>query len=137
MFVGTGESGTAWPYRGFLDDTAIFDGAMSAAYVRGVYELAIEPTLEYHLEELNQLLEMFEATTGSVTLGDDTWIYGSGLSGTPGDLQLVGDHYELVLDEFGNGILTFVVPEPSTMVLLGLGVVGLAIRARRRSAESR
>lgn len=133
-----GNLGTGQQFDDYLDDVGIFNVAYNDTFVKAIYSLGNEPTLTYNLALVDQLFTLFNAASGSTTINTVDWIYATGLSGTPGQVQFFGydsfgnPGYILVLDNLGNGLLTPFVPEPSTFSLLALGVLGMAVRARRR-----
>ena len=111
------------------DDGFIFGSATSANLAIQVNNLSFWETLLFQIEE-------FDFDSGAITLG----------SGFIGDLEvnaLAALNSNGLLDVFvyagpftsvrvGTSTLTVQVPEPSTLLILGLAIIGLSLRRHRQ-----
>jgi len=115
-------------WKGYLDDAAIWSNALSAGEVKAIADLGNSGTYAYDAGKVNQLIASYEGSHSDVTIGNVTWKYqGSGLGST---LGLSTDGNNLVLSTSGAGFT--VIPEPSSFVLLVMGMFGLVAYAWRR-----
>ncbi len=117
-------------FDGMVDDYGFFDDDITAEHVALINGLAILAGANLS-DGIDDVLAVYNATTGTATSGSGLWTYATGLTGDVGDYggTVVGNDAYIVLDDQGNGVA--VIPEPATMVLMGLGVAAIA---RRRKA---
>jgi hypothetical protein len=112
--------------NGIFDDVGVLTGAWNAGEVKGVYNLALDPTLNYDLSQAQMLFDLYDTrdySTGE-TVGGLTWYNTSGLIGNAGDLTLSGGIFYLQLDAQGTGVATApYLPEPSSLGLFALGML--------------
>jgi len=124
---------------GLVDDTGMFGDALNLAEVNAIISLGLEPTLQYELSEVDQLLEAFRNSTPEVTIGNLDWslITDGSIGGAPGQLSstIVNGLPSLAINlGGGNGLAIVPVPEPSSLLLCSLALVPAARRLRRRRA---
>ncbi len=128
-------------FDGRADDIFVFQGELTPDQANAVRNLRLNPTLDYSPVDAELLFDLFDAATGSVSIGDIEWVVGNVTPGTPGQLSdLGGGDFELVLNSgatVNNGLIGSIaaVPEPSTIaiwLILGLVGVGFGWRNRRR-----
>jgi hypothetical protein len=101
--------------------------------------LGNQPELQYPMDTVIELLDVYRDGAGSVAVGDLTWSYASSVPGSaPGELIGGGTSFSLLLDpQTGSGLVgapgsAAGIPEPSTFVLGVLGLFGLACVGWRR-----
>ena len=106
------------------DTQAQIPAGTTSLLAPGWYYLLIAPS--GHLPEDKNNNSLFGAITGTTGVASGSGVI-KGYGGTPnGDDG--GKGYEILLTGAG-----FAVPEPATMAFTGLGIIALALRARRRS----
>jgi hypothetical protein len=106
MAIGS-RGGSERTLNGRADDVAVFNTTLSDGKIRALYTTAVEPGLNYHASQANQLFDRFDAGTGSTTIDTKTWQNAWGLTGGEGDVtDLGGGRYTLTLDTAGNGLST-------------------------------
>ena len=115
-----------------LDDMAFWHEALTGDEMKGLYDVAVDATLDYDAGEFDLLKGLHDAGTGSIVIGDLEWTYATGLTG-PAGLSGSGP-FTLVLNAgAGTGVISAaVVPEPSTFLLAALGLLGLGLAGWRR-----
>jgi len=121
---------------GLIDDVGVFDRALSAGEALAIVNLANEPTLQYDLGEVDQLLAAFNQSTPQVTVDGTEWrlVTDGSIGGNPGDITSTFVHGlpALALNlGGGNGMAIVPVPEPSTGILLLLAG-SVLVRSRKR-----
>ena len=127
-----GYGGGRWDFDGNIDDVGVWnsnEGADTIALINGLGR-----TGAIGLDQIDEAQALWAGSLGdTATIGGAPWQKVSGLSGSLGDWggSVAGVDAYIVLDNSGNGVK--VIPEPATMVLLGLGGIGLLLRRRRRS----
>ncbi len=132
MVIG---SGFNRPFNGLLDDLAVWNEALSANQMLGIYNFATS-SLNYGQVEVAALYGLTEGQT--TTTGDGaTWEYATGLTGPAGGLESLGGGMYAMNLGGGTGVATVTpVPEPGPagpMMTTGLlGLVGWAWRRLRR-----
>jgi MprA protease rhombosortase-interaction domain-containing protein len=116
-------------FGGLLDEIGLFDiplrpqeAALLNAFPR--YDQVRLDDPDYTLA-----LSVFDTQSGSVTTGDWTWSYATGLPGTMGDTGLSDGNPYVVLDGAGNGLAA--IPEPGVCALAFAGLLAFARRHRR------
>ena len=125
-------SDNRWHFEGNIDDVGVWnsnEGADTIALINGLGR-----TGAIGLDQIDEAQALWAGSLGdTATIGGAPWQKVSGLSGSLGDWggSVAGVDAYIVLDNSGNGVK--VIPEPATMVLLGLGGIGLLLRRRRRS----
>ena len=121
-----------------VDDAMVWDEELTAHEANAIRNLRLAPGLDYSPVDAALLFGLFDAGAGTVNVQGTTWELTSGLASTqPGALfDLGNDRYAVVMNDQGDGvqIAVPVVPEPMTMLAVGLSVTGLGgyIRKRRR-----
>ena len=130
--LGMAENGTAYGYRGLIDDMGIWNIALSGPEVMAISSLAAEGFFGYDLGQVQQLFDLHAGGTGALDLGAWTWEAASGLSTDLGIPTRIGDDVFLRLDGNGGGVKTFI-PEPATLLLLAAGLPTLVRRRKRRA----
>jgi len=131
------ESTVQW-LSGTVDDLGIWKDALSQPQILAIYntplvaELNAPTTGRYGLKDMRDLFALYEARTGSVTIGDQTWYYFASLPNQqgPGKAWHAGGEFFIQLGADGSGVST--IPEPSAMLLLSCGLVGLLCYAWRK-----
>lgn len=141
FFIGNRTGGNT-PFTGSLDDIATWTRALSGQ------ELALLGGLGYFAEvgvsdasQIDAVLGMYEAGTGTAVVGGQTWTYAANLGSTTigarGGSVAANDAF-IVLGGDGTGIV--IVPEPEAVplaVVAGLAVAAWAARRRRHHAVVR
>ena len=128
--------GSPFSLDGRLDDVALWNNQLSGTQVRALYSGGSNAVLNYNAAEVQSLFDLHAANTGSVLLGGRTWTPTAGLTTALGEFELGSSgSYFLRLDPDGTGVQFFIapVPEPGTFAMLGLGLIGLARRTKRRA----
>ncbi len=139
--VGSGVAYDGSPnefYSGAIDDMGIWNNVLTATEVKALYNLGNDPVLNYGAADAQALFDLFAAGSGTAVVGGHTWMPASGLPGAAGDAGAYyvgnGGFYYVTLDSNGGGVMLdcICIPEPSTLVLLGIGAIGLLAYAWRR-----
>ncbi|MCA9248585.1 MAG: LamG domain-containing protein [Planctomycetales bacterium] len=121
---------------GRLDDFAMYDNAVSAEGIALINGLGRFAGITQTDSAIASGEAVFGATSGTFKAGKQIWAYGTSLGA--GTVGLTGGSVGaldafIVLDGAGNGVqLVGLIPEPSTALLLGLGLLGLVSRRRRK-----
>ncbi|MCA9247751.1 MAG: PEP-CTERM sorting domain-containing protein [Planctomycetales bacterium] len=137
--IGHGKiSGNAENYfGGLIDDVGVWDSGLTGQDVALIHGLGLFAGVGQTDQAIADAQTVFGATSGTfITSGGQIWAYGTGLgagvTGTTGGSVGALDAF-IILDGAGGGIqLVGLIPEPSTAVLLGLGMIGMTLRRRRR-----
>ncbi len=124
--------------NGNMDDLAMWDAALGAGEVRA---LVTAPTLlnGYNAGVMNQLFLVAGGTSSSATIDALNWTQATGLNVSGRSLgdtwQSGGNYYMWLSGDALNaaGLVATSVPEPGTVVLLGLAAGVLLLRFRRRA----
>ncbi|NQT39448.1 MAG: PEP-CTERM sorting domain-containing protein [Planctomycetes bacterium] len=151
--IGSHWRGGSWPHQRFmswhlrpddvvdgeawLDDMAVIGVDLTPGEVAATVNLGNDAELAYDMGTVVGLLDVHRDGTGSVEVGDLTWSFARDLTGSDGDLTGDGTSFTLVLDgQGGTGLIgapaSAAVPEPSTLILAALGLLGLMLARRRR-----
>ena len=110
-------------FDGQLDDFAIWDEALSAGEVLGLYEVGTNAVLNYNAAKFDLLKQAHDTGRGSASpisgaIGPDLfWTFASGLGSTEG-LSGSGTRFTLVLDGSAGTGLTSSSSPPGTMIML-------------------
>jgi hypothetical protein len=97
-----------------------------------VWGLADDDAYGYDLGQAQQLFDLYDAGSGSVTIGDLIWEPASGLVTDLGIPTRIGSDIYLRLDAAGGGVKAFI-PEPGTFCLMVVGLLPLLRRRNRRA----
>lgn len=128
-----GRNGAA-EYIGLLDDVAVWDALLSQGKARSIYTVPNSLGLDYNVDKMSTLFDVFDTATPA-RIGPLTWVRQAGLTGhTTGDAWELDGVYYVQLDSDGVGVIGRV-PEPSTFLLVAMGLLGLAACARRKKCE--
>jgi len=124
-----------------LDDMAFWHEALTGGEMKGLCDVALEPTLGYNAGEFDLLKQVHDQVLPSATIGALEWIRATGLTGGAG-LSGSGSAFTLVLDEARDtGVVSRaaaadVIPEPCAFLIWALGLLGLAWHGRRRRRKA-
>ena len=113
------------------DDFGVWSNALSDGQIMSISSLANTANLNFNLATAMELFALGEGA--STSIDGLRWLGVSGLSTPVGQVVFDSGNYYL---NFGGGFgVTGLppAPEPSTAVLLGLGMLGLVSRSRRRN----
>jgi len=133
--------GRGWD--GNLDDFGMFDQMLLPGQVAAIGNVAAEAELELDLGEMAELIDLFNAGSGSgqeVMVDDLVWKYNDSptmASLGAGEVLIAAQGIFINFD--GNAGVSFQIPEPHTGVLLSLGMLavdGGRRRRRKRIAQS-
>jgi len=110
------------------DDMAIWVNPLTTAQAVSLYNLGITQGFSVNAYDAQRLWDHFNlgAGAGSITAGNQTWVYTTGLTGDPGTF----DGSAIILDELGNGMVA--VPEPGSLAMLLVGLAAIARTAKYR-----
>ena len=113
-------------FTGNIDDLGLWDQALEQTEVSAIYNLAVNSALNYNLNQSQQMLNVFNGQTSSVTFGELTWIpkLDGSIPGAAGDVIALGNNQFLLNLGSGNGLISTQVPEPSSITLLSLLLLG-------------
>jgi hypothetical protein len=121
-----------------MDEFGFFDTTLSEGKAKALYFAAIQPELQYAVDEIDQLFEAYD-TQSEVQIGNLVWEFAStadltaaGLLGPEGEITTNDGSFGLLLDTAVGGLIGQAVPEPAS--LLGwvlVGFVAIACRSRR------
>ncbi len=133
LFLG-GRADSATNLNGLLDETAIWNEALTTGEALALYNLAIDTELGYDPSQAEQLFDVFNGILDSADVGDGRiWRPASGFGGAAGDVIDLGSGFFFVNLDGVNGV--GVVPEPASIAiwsLIGLGLAGFGFYQRRR-----
>jgi len=134
VFIGVGRKrgdGANQEFIGLLDDVAFWNEVLTANEIKSLFDVGDDATLAYDAGKFDQLKQINDAGSGSVTIDGLEWTYATGLT-DPAGLTVDGNNLTLVLNASADTGLTAVIPEPSTFALAALGLLGLLGWGRRR-----
>jgi len=118
-------------FQGDLDDIGVWDEALDPKKIALLNGLGRFSGVDLGSASIDNVLAVYNATSGTATAGSEIWGYKTGLGsttvGATGGSVAGGDAY-IVLDTSGNGVQQ--IPEPATVALAAVGLLGL--RRRRR-----
>jgi hypothetical protein len=114
---------------GLVDDVAVWNEALTAGEIKGLYDLGMSVSLSYTAGHFDLLKQRHDAANGSTTIDSLEWTYATGLTG-PAGLTSGPGGYTLVLDAT-NGTGLMAIPEPSAALLGSVGLLALLRRSRR------
>lgn len=90
---------------GRIDDVAVWDEALTADEIKGLYDVGMSVDLSHTAAQFDELKQVHDAASGSVAIGGILWTYATGLSGSAG-LTGGSGSFTLVLDEAADTGLT-------------------------------
>ncbi|MCA8964495.1 MAG: LamG domain-containing protein [Planctomycetes bacterium] len=109
-------------FPGDVDDPALWSVALGDAQVKGLYDVAVAPSLGYSPREFEMLLEVYRQNQTEVTISTLQWRRATGMTGPAGLTALANGGYELVFDTTtGDGVR---VVRPATTATIGVGCPG-------------
>jgi len=138
VYLG-GYDGTSWGVRGYLDDIGIWNETLSATKIKALYttplvaELQTATTGRYGQKDMKDLFTLYDSPAHTpVSIGDQTWYYFASLPNPqgPGKAWYADGEFFIQLGADGSGVST--IPEPSALVLLSCGLLGLLCYAWRK-----
>lgn len=126
----------ARPFKGLLDDVAIWSEALGTAKTRSIYTVPTALGLAYDLGDMTTLWDIYDSQTAGGIAGIP-WQFTSSLPALPGGgAAAPGDAYRdsngIMYVALGDGLGLAAVPEPSTFLLAAVGLLGLAFFGRRQ-----
>ncbi len=126
--LGVGDGGNWGAINGRMDDTALWDTALSGAKIRSLYTAA--NFLGYDAGEMDTLFTVFDTqNTSGVKVNGLRWFYTNTLSGhSNGDTWGDVSYFNFV--QFGSGTGVYSIPEPTSLAMLGLAALALLRRRR-------
>jgi hypothetical protein len=128
-YTGTPPAPNLQFFGGLVDDVTVWNEALTAAEIKGMYDVGMSVPLSYTADKFDLLKQRHDAAAGSTTIDSLEWTYVTGLTG-PAGLTSGPGGYTLILDAVaGTGLTT--IPEPSAALLGGLGVLALLRRRNR------
>jgi hypothetical protein len=135
--IGAVGPGGGETMQGDIDDVAVFSVALTSAQIAAIYNLALEPGLQYELGKANTLLEAFDDGDAQVTIDGDLWVRTNGLGGASGSVTALGGGNYAVNLLNGAGFQTAALPEPGSLVLFAGAALAATIYAFRQRKQRR
>jgi hypothetical protein len=83
--------------NGRIDDVAIWNDALTADEIKGLYDVGDSVELAYTASDFDQLKQLHDGASGSAVVGGFEWTYATGLAG-PAGLSGGSGSFTLVLD---------------------------------------
>jgi hypothetical protein len=108
---------------GRIDDVAVWDEALAAGEIKGLYDIGNSSELLYTAGVFDQLKQVHDAASGSVAIGGILWTYATGLSGSAG-LTGGSGRFTLVLDEAADTGLTGAAMPEGPFAITSITAVG-------------
>ena len=133
---GYAHNGANHSSRGQLDDAAMWNRVLTDGQILSLYHFADNATLNYGAFTVDKLFDVYDGALSSYTVGGLTWTYAAGLSQSLGHVVQIGDSFFVQLDQSGFGVMATAIPEPSTLILVLLGMVSCAAVARGRNRKA-
>ncbi len=113
MTDGTPEMGNG---KGWMDDFAMFKRAFSTGEAKAACSLGKHADLKYPMSDVIPLLDLHLGGSGTVSIGDLTWSYESGLGGTEGAVQETKGRYTVVINGASGTGVTGSPPPARTLI---------------------